>query len=182
MNLLHLSATDRGIAEVLAADAETPGFTLSNTIAQTEARALLDGATVTDAEGTQQPLGAEGILVVAPYNLAVRGIEAVVPDGVRVGSVDRFQGQEAPVVFYAMTCSSGDDVPRGLNFLFDQNRFNVAISRAQCLSVLVYSPHLLEAACPTLESMRLLDGICSYVEHAEPVDPFAQDLGTTTIA
>ena len=83
---------------------------------------------MTDDEGRRRPLVGEDILVVAPYNLAVRCIQDVVPDGVRVGTVDRFQGQEAPVVFYAMTCSSGDDVPRGLNFLFDQNRFNVAIS------------------------------------------------------
>lgn len=128
-------------------------------------RTLLNGGVVHRADG-QLPLAPEDILVVAPYNLAVREIEAVVPRGVRVGTVDRFQGQEAPVVFYALTCSAGEDVPRGLDFLFDRHRMNVAISRAQCLAVLVYSPHLLEANCPTLEAMELLDGICRFVEWA----------------
>ena len=130
---------------------------------------LLSGSTVTDAEGDQRTLGPEDILVVAPYNLAVRAIEARVPAGIRVGTVDRFQGQEAPVVFYAMTCSAGEDVPRGMEFLFDSHRFNVAVSRAQCLAVLVHSPRLLDADCPNLRAMELVDGVCRFVEVAEPV-------------
>jgi predicted RecB family nuclease len=130
---------------------------------------LLSGSMVTDAEGEQRALGPEDILIVAPYNLAVREIEAVVPAGVRVGTVDRFQGQEAPVVFYAMTCSAGEDIPRGMEFLFDAHRFNVAVSRAQCLAVLVHSPRLLDADCPTLRAMELVDGVCRFVELAEPV-------------
>jgi hypothetical protein len=129
---------------------------------------LLSGSTVTDAEGDQRTLGPEDILVVAPYNLAVRAIEARVPAGIRVGTVDRFQGQEAPVVFYAMTCSAGD-IPRGMEFLFDAHRFNVAVSRAQCLAVLVHSPRLLDADCPTLSAMELVDGACRFVELADPV-------------
>jgi superfamily I DNA and/or RNA helicase len=81
-----------------------------------------------------------------------------------VGTVDKFQGQEAPVVFFAMTCSSGDDVPRGLDFLFNRNRLNVAISRAQAMAVLVHSPRLLDADCKTLEAMELVDGACRLVE------------------
>lgn len=106
------------------------------------------------------------LLVVAPYNLAVQEIQAAVPAGVRVGTVDKIQGQEAPVVFYALTCSSAEDVPRGLDFLFDANRLNVAVSRAQCLAVLVHSPRLLDADCRTLEAMRLADGVCRLVEAA----------------
>jgi len=132
-------------------------------------RGLLSGSTVTDAEGDQRTLGPEDILVVAPYNLAVRAIEARVPVGVRVGTVDRFQGQEAPVVFYSMTCSTGEDIPRGMKFLFDAHRFNVAVSRAQCLAVLVHSPRLLDADCPTLKAMELVDGVCRFVELAESV-------------
>ena len=86
------------------------------------------------------------------------------PPGVRVGTVDRFQGQQAPVVFYAMTCSAGEDVPRGVDFLFDAHRFNVAISRAQCLAVLVHSPRLLDTECHSLETMALVDGACRYLE------------------
>lgn len=136
-------------------------------------RELLDGATVTDDEDRTHDLGANDILVVAPYNLAVRSIRQRVPVGVEVGTVDRFQGQQAPVVFYAMTCSSGEDTPRGIDFLFDSHRLNVAISRAQCLAVLVHSPRLLDADCPTLEAMELVDGVCRFVEMAEPVEALA---------
>ncbi len=130
-------------------------------------RELLAGdPTVTDDEGKTRPLTAEDILVVAPYNLAVHAIRKEVPSGVRVGTVDKFQGKEAPVVFFAMTSSSGEDVPRGLDFLFNQNRLNVAISRAQCLAVLVACPRLLDADCKTLEAMELVDGACRFVEMA----------------
>ncbi|MEA2249043.1 MAG: hypothetical protein QOH46_3572, partial [Solirubrobacteraceae bacterium] len=127
---------------------------------------LLEGATVTDDEGRTRTLVETDILVVAPYNLAVHSIREHVPAGVRVGTVDRFQGQQAPVVFYAMTCSAGEDVPRGVDFLFDANRLNVAISRAQCLAVLVHSPRLLETECSSLETMALVDGACRYLEMA----------------
>ena len=115
-----------------------------------------------------RPLTPADILVVAPYNLAVRCIAERVPAGVQVGTVDRFQGREAPIVFFAMTCSTGHDVPRGLDFLFSRNRLNVAISRAQCLAVLVLSPALLDADCRTLEAMALVDGVCRFVELAQP--------------
>ncbi|HEX8105595.1 MAG TPA: TM0106 family RecB-like putative nuclease [Solirubrobacteraceae bacterium] len=129
-------------------------------------RELLAGGTVTDDEGVARALRPDDLMVVAPYNLAVRCIRDAVPPRVRVGTVDRFQGQEAPVVFYAMTCSSGEDVPRGLDFLFNRNRLNVAVSRAQCIAVLVHSPRLLEANCPTLAAMELVDGACRFVELA----------------
>jgi superfamily I DNA and/or RNA helicase len=127
---------------------------------------LLTGATVTDDEGETRPLQPTDIMVVAPYNLAVKAIRDRVPSGVRVGTVDRFQGQQATVVFYAMTCSSGADVPRGLDFLFSANRLNVAVSRAQCLAVLVHNPRLLDADCPSIEQMALVDGACRFVELA----------------
>jgi predicted RecB family nuclease len=129
-------------------------------------RELLAGATVTDSAGVSRDLETEDILVVAPYNLAVRCIRERLPDGVRVGTVDRFQGQQAPVVFYAMTCSAAEDAPRGIDFLLDDHRLNVAVSRAQCLAVLVHSPKLLDADCRTLHAMEMLDGVCSFVEFA----------------
>jgi predicted RecB family nuclease len=129
-------------------------------------RDLLAGGTVTDEHGDTRGLVASDLMVVAPYNLAVRCVREHVPAGVAVGTVDKFQGQEAPVVFFAMTCSSGEDVPRGLDFLFDRNRMNVAVSRAQCLAVLVHSPRLLDADCRTLEAMELVDGACRFVELA----------------
>ena len=89
-----------------------------------------------------------------------------VPTGVRVGTVDSFQGQQAPVVFYAMTCSTGEDAPRGLDFLFSANRLNVAVSRSQCLAFLVYNPALLDADCKTVRHMTLVDGVCRFTELA----------------
>jgi predicted RecB family nuclease len=132
-------------------------------------RTLLAGGVVTEADGSVRELRPNDILVVAPYNLARRYIAEKVPVGVRVGTVDKFQGQEAPVVFFAMTCSSGEDVPRGLEFLFDRNRFNVAVSRAQCLAVVVVNPRLLDADCRTLAVMQLVDGACRLVEMAAPI-------------
>ena len=84
-----------------------------------------------------------------------------------IGTVDKFQGQQAPVVFYSMASSSGEDVPRGLEFLLSRNRLNVAISRAQCLAYLVCSPRLLEVNCRTVEQMRLANALCRFVELAE---------------
>lgn len=130
---------------------------------------LLDGGRCVLREDGGRALTAADIMVVAPYNLAVMEIARAVPEGVRVGTVDRFQGQEAPVVFYAMTCSSAEDAPRGLDFLFSPNRLNVAISRAQCLAVLVCSPRLLDAECRTLEQMRMVNHVCRYGEMASTI-------------
>jgi superfamily I DNA and/or RNA helicase len=106
------------------------------------------------------------VMVVAPYNAQVRMLRERLPAGVEVGTVDKFQGREAPVVFYSMGSSSAEDVPRGLDFLFSRNRLNVAISRAQCLAYLVCSPRLLEVNCRTIEQMRLANALCRFVELA----------------
>ena len=129
---------------------------------------LVSETLVYDDTGTAAPLRPDQIMVVAPYNLAVQCISSRVPAGVRVGTVDKFQGQQAPIVFFAMTSSSGEDVPRGLDFLFSKNRLNVAVSRAQCLALVVASPRLLDADCRTLETMELVDGVCRFREMAEP--------------
>jgi superfamily I DNA and/or RNA helicase len=84
--------------------------------------------------------------VVTPYNAQVRALRRTVHDGVRVGTVDKFQGQEAPVVFVSLASSSGENAPRGITFVFNPNRINVATSRAQCRVELVCSPRLLEEA------------------------------------
>jgi uncharacterized protein len=86
---------------------------------------------------------------------------------VEVGTVDKFQGRQAPIVFFSMATSSGDDLPRNLEFLFSRNRLNVAISRAQCLAVLVASPRLLDARCTTVDQMRMVNALCRLVEVAE---------------
>jgi superfamily I DNA and/or RNA helicase len=118
-------------------------------------------------ESGERTLREEDVIVVAPYNAHVRCLRDKLPAGVAVGTVDKFQGQQAPVVFYAMGSSSSEDVPRGLDFLFSRNRLNVAISRAQCLAYLVCSPRLLDANCRTVEQMRLANALCRFVEEAE---------------
>jgi AAA domain-containing protein len=84
----------------------------------------------------------------------------------RVGTADKFQGQQAAVVIFSMATSSADDMPRNLEFLFSLNRLNVAISRARALAVLICSPELLRVRCGTPEQMRLVNALCLFVEHA----------------
>lgn len=103
---------------------------------------------------------AQHILFVAPYNLQVRRLRAVLPQGCRVGSVDKFQGQEAPIVIVSMCASPGEFGSRGLQFVLDKNRLNVAISRAQSLAIVVGDPRLIEAACGSVEDMRRLNLYC----------------------
>jgi uncharacterized protein len=126
--------------------------------------ALLIGGSWTGRDGREHRLGWDDVLVVTPYNAQVRTFGRVLGRRARVGTVDRFQGQEAPVVFFSMATSSGDDLPRNLEFLFSRNRLNVAISRAQSLAVLVASPELLEIRCRTIEQMRMVNALCRFVE------------------
>jgi uncharacterized protein len=118
-------------------------------------------------DGAERPLAHEDFIVVAPYNAHVRLLREELPEEVRVGTVDKFQGQQATVSFFAMASSSGEDVPRGLDFLFSRNRLNVAVSRAKCLAYVVASPRLLETSCRTVEQMRLVNALCRFVELAE---------------
>jgi superfamily I DNA and/or RNA helicase len=110
----------------------------------------------------------EEILVVAAYNAQVRCLQDHLPAGARIGTVDKFQGQEADVVFFSMASSSGEDIPRGLEFLFSPNRLNVAISRARCLAYVVGNPRLLEINCRSIAQMRLANALCRFVELATP--------------
>jgi len=125
------------------------------------------GTTFTDERGARRPLEERDVLVVAPYNAQVRALRGALPPGVRVGTVDKFQGQEAPVVFVSFASSCGEDAPRGIDFAFDRHRVNVATSRAQCRSSIVCSPRLLDAECHKIEQMRLMSAVCRFVEMAE---------------
>lgn len=122
-------------------------------------RALL-GSQWTDRRGVRHRIGSEDILVVSPYNMQVELLKRSLPEGARVGTVDKFQGQEAPVVLVSMATSSGDDLPRNIEFLYSRNRMNVAISRARCLAVVYANPRLLEIPCRTIAQMELVDGLC----------------------
>lgn len=136
---------------------------------------LLQGGSVVDSwppedAGLVRPLRASDMLVVTPYNAQRRTIAAKLAAagiGVEVGTVDKFQGREAAIVFYSMATSSGDEIPRSLQFLFERNRFNVAVSRARALSVLVCSPRLLDVSCRTPDEMALVNLLCAFEEEAQ---------------
>lgn len=118
-----------------------------------------------DREGKIKNITIEDILIIAPYNAQVFEIQQILP-GARVGTVDKFQGQEAPITIYSMSTSSHTDAPRGMEFLYSPNRLNVAISRAQCLTILVASPQVFEAECRTPRQMQLANAHCRYIELA----------------
>ncbi|MGI8940107.1 MAG: AAA domain-containing protein [Iamia sp.] len=130
----------------------------------------LIGRPWTDGDGEQQTIGADDILVVAPYNAQVRLLTEALGEGARVGTVDKFQGQEAAVVIVSLAASSAEDIPRGMEFLYSRNRLNVAVSRAQALAVMVASPTLLSVRCHSVAQMKLANVLCRYAEMATPVD------------
>ena len=133
-------------------------------------RLLLGGARWIDGEGEEHPIGQRDILVVAPYNAQVARLSVRLAEtGVGVGTVDKFQGQEAPVVIYSMATSRPEDAPRGMEFLFSLNRLNVATSRAKCLAIVVASPFLFEPDCHSPRQMKLANALCRFRELATPV-------------
>ena len=128
----------------------------------------LVGKQWTDRDGQVHELTVDDILVVTPYNAQVAKLAAALPEGARIGTVDKFQGQEAPVTIYSMATSSADDVPRSMEFLYDLHRFNVAVSRAKAESMVVCSPKLLEAACRKPAQMKLANALCAYTASSGP--------------
>ncbi len=115
-------------------------------------------------------IGTEGILVVTPFNAQIHEIERALRNrgiqGARVGTVDKFQGQQAPVVIYSMASSTAEDAPRGMEFLYDLRRLNVATSRARCLAILVSSPELVRVFCRTPRQIILANALCRFREMA----------------
>jgi uncharacterized protein len=127
---------------------------------------LLDQSYV-DREGQSHAMALNNILVVAPYNQQVNLLKRVLPEGARVGTVDKFQGQEAEAVLVSMTTSSGQYLPRDIEFLYSKNRLNVAVSRARCLAVVVASPRLLDVDCKTPEQMALVNTLCWIQDYSD---------------
>ena len=125
---------------------------------------LAPGSEWVTEEGKVKPITLDDILIVAPYNAQVSRLTDALPAGARVGTVDKFQGQEAPVVIYSMATSRPEDAPRGLGFLYSLNRFNVATSRARCMCILVANPRLFEPDCQTPRQMELANAMCRYKE------------------
>ena len=135
---------------------------------------LVDGllrakTTWTNKEGKTNSLGLQDILIVAPYNAQVAALIERLPAGARVGTVDKFQGQEAPLVLYSMATSTPEDAPRGMEFLYSLNRLNVAVSRARCVAVIVASPALFQVQCKTPRQIELANAFCRYLEMARLV-------------
>jgi uncharacterized protein len=126
--------------------------------------ACLLGRPWTNQRGETRPLTLEDILIVAPYNLQVgeisRRLHQRLGRRARVGTVDKFQGQEGALSIYSAATSSPDDAPRDVEFLYSRNRLNVAISRARALAALVCSPDLFRIRCRTPEEMRMANAFC----------------------
>jgi uncharacterized protein len=124
---------------------------------------LLNGGRWTNEHKQERLLQKEDILVVAPFNAQVAALKERLPS-IEIGTVDKFQGQEAPVVIYSMTCSTAEDAPRGMGFLYSPNRLNVATSRAQSICILVASPRLMEPECRSIAQMRWANALCRFRE------------------
>jgi uncharacterized protein len=118
------------------------------------------GRPYTASDGTTKLLALEDFLFIAPYNAQVRALQAALPTAARVGSVDRFQGQEAPVCILSLCSSYGEYGSRGLAFILDRNRVNVALSRAKCLAIVVADPRIGSAAAGSIGEMILINLFC----------------------
>ncbi len=117
-------------------------------------------------DGTERKIGLKDILFVAPYNYQVNLLQAQLGDSAKVGSIDKFQGQEAPIVILSMCASDAEDSPRGIDFLFSKNRLNVAISRAQALAIVVGNPKLAQTNVKNLKQMEQINFFCDIVDNA----------------
>jgi len=115
----------------------------------------------------EHAMAADNILVVAPYNSQVNLLKSTLSVGARVGTIDKFQGQEAEAVLVSMTTSSGEYLPRNIEFLYDKNRLNVAVSRAKCFAVVIANPELLRIRCGTAEQIELVNTLCWLREYSQ---------------
>jgi uncharacterized protein len=129
-------------------------------------RLIAPGSSWVSSKGGTAQLGLDDILVVSPFNAQVSRLVERLPAGARVGTVDKFQGQAAPVVIYSMATSRPEDAPRGLSFLYSLNRLNVATSRAQCVVIVVANRRLFEVECRSPRQMVLANALCRYRELA----------------
>lgn len=148
----HKGNTSRSVEEAVAVE-------------QMVRRILADNPSWIDRDGVEKQLTMSDILIIAPYNAQVFELHRKLPEA-RVGTVDKFQGQEAPIAIFSMATSSYSDAPRGMEFLYSASRLNVAVSRAKCLAILVASPAIFEADCRTPGQMALANAFCRYLEMA----------------
>jgi predicted RecB family nuclease len=156
-------------APTTGADNESPAE--AEAVAQLARSIVEGGASWVDADGVERSIDWNDLLIVAPYNAQVGEIKRRLPPAARVGTVDKFQGQEAPISIYSMTTSSPELAPRGMDFLYSRHRLNVATSRARCVSIVVASPDLFRVRARTPEQMRLANAFCRFAELARPLAP-----------
>lgn len=130
-----------------------------------EIRQELLGRQLTDEHGNMRPITDQDILYVAPYNHQASLLRKTLGGQAKVGSVDKFQGQEAPIVIISMCSSHADDSPRGMDFIFDKNRLNVAVSRAQCMAIIVASPNLTQASISQIEQIPKVNMIAALMQY-----------------
>jgi uncharacterized protein len=164
------------LLEVPANGADNESPVEADAIATLAATLIRDGSW-TDSDRVTRRLTWDDVLIVAPFNAQVGAIKRRLPPEARVGTVDKFQGQEAPISLYSMTTSSPELAPRGMDFLYSRNRLNVATSRARCVAVVVASPDLLRVRARTPEQMRLANAFCRFAELATspPAVPVVDD-------
>lgn len=124
----------------------------------------LIGTEFTNRNGDRGKIGWENILIVAPFNMQVNALKDALPPDARVGTVDKFQGQEAEVVIVSMTTSSPDDLPRHVDFFYSKNRLNVAVSRARTLALVLANPKLLELDAKSVDHLRLVNTLAWVAE------------------
>jgi uncharacterized protein len=147
-----------------AADNESP--LEAEAVAELATNLVEHGSTWIDSRGQERPIRWEDVLIVAPYNAQVGLIKRLLPADARVGTVDKFQGQEAPISIYSMTTSAPELAPRGMDFLYSRNRLNVATSRARCVAIVTASPELLRVRARTPAQMRLANALARFAEMA----------------
>ena len=129
----------------------------------------------TDFDGVlHDSLTSDDILVVAPFNMQVRLLQERLGPAAKVGTVDKFQGQQAPVVIVSMCSSTLEEAPRGAQFLLNPNRLNVAISRAKALSIVVGNPEIAQAECSSIEEMELVNLYCRAMKFSSPASSVDQ--------
>jgi uncharacterized protein len=117
-------------------------------------------------EGKKKKITNEDIMIVAPFNMQVNNFKRKFKtENLRVGTIDKFQGQESKVVFVSMTSSDPENLPRHKEFFFSRNRLNVAISRGQCVAVILFNPSLLLANCKKINEMRLVNNFCKLLQY-----------------
>ena len=133
------------------------------------------GARWTNEHGLIRAIDWDDILIVAPYNAQVGALQRLLPPGARVGTVDKFQGQEAPISVYSLTTSSPELAPRGMDFLYSRNRLNVATSRARGVAIVVAAPDLFRVRARTPEQMRLANALCRFAECASATSRAARE-------